>query len=282
MITFDFDYYKPASIEEAVACYKDLTSQKKEVIYYSGGTEIISQARLGKLIFNAVIDLKGINECNIFEFNKDNLVIGSAITLSKIVNSNYFPLLSEVCRRAADHTSRDKITIGGNICGEIHYKEAILPLLLSESNFVIAGENGLKTISISKAFDKILKLKKGEFLVQILIDKSYLSLPYLSIRKTKYEKVDYPLVTISSIKKNNKIKTAFSGLCSHPFRLIKVDDIINNNNILEEPIIEDIFKNIPDPILNDIKASDKYRRFITKNILNEIHEKLGGNRNVEN
>lgn len=282
MITFDFDYYKPASIKEAVACYKDLTVQKKKVIYYSGGTEIISQARLGKLIFDAIIDLKGINECNIFEFNKDNLIIGSAITLSKIVNSDYFPLLSEVCRRAADHTSRDKITIGGNICGEIQYREAVLPLLLSESNFVIAGENGLKTISISKAFDKILKLKKGEFLVQVLIDKSYLSLPYLSIRKTKYEKVDYPLVTISSIKKNNKIKTAFSGLCSYPFRLINVDDIINNNDILEKSLIEDIFKNIPDPILNDIKASDKYRKFITKNILNEIHEKLGGNRNVEN
>ena len=42
MITFDFDYYKPDSVEQAVKIFKDLSERGKTVIYYAGGTEIIS------------------------------------------------------------------------------------------------------------------------------------------------------------------------------------------------------------------------------------------------
>lgn len=194
MISFDFDYYKPDSVNEAVKMYKDLSDKGKSVIYYAGGTEIISRARLNKMLFNAVIDIKGIPECNTLEFRDDKLIIGSAVTLTRISDSRLFPFLSAICRRSANHTVRDKITIGGNICGKTPYKEALLPLLFSDSEVIIAGIKGNKTRPIKQVFTNDLHLNKGELLVQILVDKKYTELPYFIINKEKQEKVTHKCI----------------------------------------------------------------------------------------
>ncbi|NLK21225.1 MAG: xanthine dehydrogenase [Epulopiscium sp.] len=276
MIGFDFDYYKPNSIEEAQKAYKDLKSQGKVAIYYSGGTEIISKARVNQIHFDAIIDIKGIPECSIYGFKEDKLIIGAATTLTQISDSAFFPLLSQSCRNTADHTARDKITIGGNICGKIIYKEPLLPLLLSDGEAVISDGEGVKSVPLTQIFDKELQLEEGEFLIQITINKEYIFLPYINIKKTKQGKVDYPLVTVASIKKDNKIRIAFSGLCSYPFRLYEIED--NQNNINNEIKIEfnNIMDFLPSPIMEDILGTAEYRKFVTRNTLDEALEKLGG------
>ena len=44
MIPFDFEYYRPDSISQAVDLFMSLTRQAKKPMYYGGGTEIISMA----------------------------------------------------------------------------------------------------------------------------------------------------------------------------------------------------------------------------------------------
>ena len=63
MISFDFSYYKPVSIEEAILLYQTLTSQGKKAMYYAGGTEIITGARMNQIVFDAVIDQIGRASC---------------------------------------------------------------------------------------------------------------------------------------------------------------------------------------------------------------------------
>jgi len=82
MIPFDFDYYRPDTVGEAAEIYSRLDSQGKEPLYYGGGSEIISLARVNNIRTKAVIDLKAIPECNILEFREDRLLIGSSVTLS--------------------------------------------------------------------------------------------------------------------------------------------------------------------------------------------------------
>jgi hypothetical protein len=38
MIPFDFDYYKPESMDEAFKYYQDLLNNNKKPLYYGGGT----------------------------------------------------------------------------------------------------------------------------------------------------------------------------------------------------------------------------------------------------
>lgn len=276
MITFDFDYYKPDSIDEALRTYLQLTGEGKTAIYYAGGTEIISLARIGRAYFDAVIDIKGIPALNVLEFQGDKLVIGAAVSLTRISDFGLFPLLGSVCKRAADHTARNKITLGGNICGKEPYKESLLPLLLADSEINIAGASGIKSLPIAAAFDKELKLENGEFLVQAIVNKRYIDQPYVSIKKTRQEKTGYPLVTAAALKTDNRIRVAFSGLCSFPFRSQKIEEDLNNGTVSIEQRVLEIIKHLPESPVNDVLGSANYREFLTCNVLSEITEKLGG------
>jgi xanthine dehydrogenase molybdenum-binding subunit len=276
MISFDFEYYRPNSIDEAVNIFNTLDSQDKMPIYYAGGTEFISMARENKIIIGAVIDIKEIPECNVLESNNNEIVLGSAVTLSKISDSKLFPMLSKVIRRTADHTSRDKITLGGNICGKIQYREAVLPFLLCDSKVLMAGPGGMRTAFINDIFDQEIKLGKGEFLVQVITDKEYEEAPYEAVRRTKQEKVDYPLVSLLLMKKDNNIRAAFSGVCGFPFRSLEIEDQINKSSGDMEENMNNIVSGLPKPIISDIRGSAEYREFILRFALTEALQKIGG------
>lgn len=276
MITFDFDYYKPGSTEEAISVYTQLTGEGKNVIYYAGGTEIISLAKKGRAYFDAVIDIKEIPALNVLEFQGDKLVIGAAVCLTKISDSGLFPLLGSVCRRVADRTARNKITLGGNICGKIPYREAILPLLLTDSEINIAGASGTKLLPLADVFDKGLKLETGGLLVQAIINKEYLNLPYANIKKTRQEKMGYPLVTAATLDTAKYIRVAFSGLCPFPFRSQQIEKDFNDGTASIEQKQSNVVKHLPEPPVSDILGSTGYREFLVKNILSEITVQLGG------
>ncbi|HOR85918.1 MAG TPA: FAD binding domain-containing protein [Bacillota bacterium] len=276
MIAFDFDYYKPDSLNEAVKLYGELSRSDKRPLYYSGGTEIITMARRNDIYTKAVIDIKGIPECNAYETIGSLMTIGAAVTLTHITENKLIPVLSKTANFAADHTARNKITIGGNICGRIIYREAVLGHLITDSNIIIYGEEGKRTVPINQAFDQRLQLKEGEFLFQLTTDMSYSDLPCICVRKTKQGKTGYPLISMAVLKKDNNIRMAFSGVCSFPFRSAKMENAINNKAISREQRIEQAINSLPAPIFGNIQGSSEYKEFVLKNLLNNIIAALDG------
>ncbi|MFC5449759.1 FAD binding domain-containing protein [Paenibacillus aestuarii] len=264
MIPFNFDYYKPSSIEHAVKWFQLLQKQGKNPVYYAGGTEIITWARTHAIHPGAVIDLKAIPACNVMELNKDQLVIGACVTLSAISAANLFELLSETASGVADQTARNKITLGGNICGKIYYREAVLPLLLANTRMVIAGIQGIREASIHLVFSQQLRLENGEFLVQTRTDRSYLSLPFIHYKKRQIGSIGYPLVTVAALKKENQIHTAYSGVCSFPFRSAVIDHTLNDSSIPLAARIEKAIGQLPAPLLHNVEGSAPYREFVLK------------------
>src|SRR4051794_17363318 len=122
MLPFDFEYYRPETLNEAVDLYRSLDQQGKQPMFFSGGTELITLGRIDLAYTEAVIDIKGIAECNIMQINDDHLFLGSTLTLTQIEEANRFPLLTKTASEVADHTARGKITLGGNICAQIYYR----------------------------------------------------------------------------------------------------------------------------------------------------------------
>lgn len=220
MIPFNFEYYKPDTVEEAVKLFNDLDLLGKKTIYYGGGSEFISMARMNNVYADAVIDIKGIKECNEYKLEGDNLIIGAGVTLSKIAGADLFPLLSLAVKRIADHTMQGKITLAGNLCGTIIYRESVLPLLISDSEIVIASKSGERKELLRDVFHERLQLETGEMVVKIMVPKRFLALSHLHVKRTKNEVIDYPLVSMSAIKDKDKISMAFSGLGDYPFDLM--------------------------------------------------------------
>lgn len=269
MIAIDFDYYLPNHSTEAVSLFNDLDIINKKPVYYSGGTEIISMARVGNVDTEAVIDIKNIDELKTLKLSHDKLIIGSAVELNKITESNLFPLLGQTVKRIADHTMQCKITIGGNILGTIIYKEGILPLLLSDAILCVQGKDGESLKKIVDIYDKKVNLKNGELLKSIIIDAKYLSMPFVHIKKNKIEKIDYPLITINAINDNNYIKVAFSGLCKSPIRSLEIEKIINSPDFSIDKDFNNILNSLSMPILNNHSGTPEYRVFVLKELISK-------------
>ncbi|MBP1934910.1 FAD binding domain-containing protein [Ammoniphilus resinae] len=270
MIPYNFDYEKPSSFSEAISIYEKWEVDGKNPIYYCGGTEIITMARMDQIQTKGVIDIKGMPECLDFGWEKDQLVIGAAIPLAKLEEEKAFPLLSRVCNRIADHTSRCKITIGGNITGKINYREAVLPLLVADATCVIASKTGMKQIPIHDVFDGKVQIQPPEFLLQVRVERKMTTLPYLSEKRTKIDRIGYPVVSLAAIHAEDGIRIAFSGLCTDPFRSLSVEEELNNRSQSLESKVQSAIEKISVPILDDHHASSAYRKFILSNLLVDI------------
>lgn len=275
MIPYDFEYYQPSTVHEAVTLYQQLDLQRKMPRYWSGGTEMITLGRINQVITGAVIDLKRIPECREMSVREQKLILGSALTLSELYDSRVFPLLGETGAGVADRTSRNKITFGGNICGQFIYREAVLPLLLTESEVRIAGPAGTRQAPITQVFDRTLQLRRGEFLVQTVTDNSYTRLPYLTIKKRKVAAIDYPIVTVAAIRMNSGIRVAFSGVCAYPFRSEAIEARLSQRGVPLKARIDQASTLLPAPVLSDIKASAEYRELILKVALEDSLRALG-------
>ncbi|MGG1574632.1 hypothetical protein [Fictibacillus sp. NRS-1165] len=108
--------------------------------------------------------------------------------------------------------------MGGNLASDIIYREAVLPLLLTDATIVIAGIDGIRHVPIHQIFNETLCLNPGEFVVQIIADSQYTKMPFVIEKKRKSERVDYPLLTLAVLKTDSSIRAGFSGLCAFPFR----------------------------------------------------------------
>lgn len=274
MIPFDFEYYRPDTVEEAVNLFNHLNGLGKKPIYYGGGSEIISMARVNNLYTEAVIDIKGIQACNEYALEGEELKIGAALTLSKIARENLFPLLTMAVKRIADHTMQGKITIGGNICGTIIYKEAILPLLVSNSEIIIASQEGQRKEFLMDIFYKKIKLKPGEMIVKFIIAKKHLNLPHYHIKRTKNEKIDYPLISMVAIKNRDDVNIAFSGLGDYPFRSNGFENILNDTIPSKKDKIQKAIKSIENKIRSDGNGSKEYKKFMLTHVLDNTLKDL--------
>lgn len=274
MIPFNFDYYKPESIEEAVEGFSHLYSMGKQPLYYNGGTEIITYARVNSLFTGGVVDIKSIPECNIFELNKEYLVIGSAVTLSEISDSKYYPLLGSVSREIADRTARNKITLGGNICGKIQYREAVLPLLISDCYLVTVGSEGIKKYPIKNIFDGRPKLENDEFIVQILIASENINLPFINIKRRRASTVGYPLISAAAVRKDKEIRVALSGVSDFPFRDPGMEREMNKYNLPAEIRARNAIEALPYTIKGNLFGSAEYRKHLLENALVKIINNL--------
>lgn len=271
MIPFNFDYYKPQTISEALHIFSELDAKGKEPIYYSGGTEILTLGRLDLLYTEAVIDIKHIPESRMLSLVGEDLKIGSQVSLTQVIESEVYPLLSKTANQIADRTVRNKITVGGNICGYIYFREAVLPFLLADSRAAIAGPSGIRTVDFTDFFYKRPHFKKGEFLVYIITNHHLTKQPFFSEKVRKQGTVGYPLVTLAALKVDGMFRLAISGLCPYPFRPLKMEAILNQKSMTLEERWQLALDTLPkEDILDDIEGSSEYRLFRLKQLIFKV------------
>ncbi len=276
MISYDFEYYRPKTYSEAMEVFKAKFDEGKNPVYYSGGTETVTYARNNIIKTGAVIDLKSIEETNVFSEDGDKIIYGSSLNLNDIIEKTKFSLMADVLGKIADHTVRNRLTIGGNTCGRLFYREGILPVMVSDGKLVIAGIDGIRRQSVMDGFNKRIILNPGEILLQIEIDKNNIDYPHINTRKEKGGEIDYPLFHIVALRAEDRVRYSFSGICPFPFRSIEIETVLNDKSIEIQHRVAQVINMLPTNIIDDIHGSRDFREYLFQMDLVDIVKRMEG------
>jgi CO/xanthine dehydrogenase FAD-binding subunit len=208
----------------------------------------------------------------------ETVTIGAAVPLGRVVESETFPLLGRVCGGIADRTVRNTLTLGGNICGKLPYREAVMPLLLSDATAVVASpETGsIREQSFSEVFAKRMLIEPGELLVQVQVPAEGIDRPGWNVRREKQGRIDYPLVHVVVAEDGGFLRFGFSGFAGFPFVSADMDDVLNQNTLPVEERAEQALQAMPYAIQDDLRGSGEYRRAVARGILVQILSRVQG------
>src|SRR5699024_12445089 len=201
-------------------------------------------------------------ECESLKVSEHTITIGVANTLPPLIDCNIFRLLTEVARSIATETAQNKIAIGGNIMSYLTYKEALLPFLISDSDVVIAGEDGFKQVNIHDLFSGGFKMKDGECLIQLITPKRAIESPFYHKKSTRQSRINYPLVTTTSLFVENEVRIAVSGIRSEERRDIEVERIAKDTSSNLTTKVTKMMEPFSKQAIDNAEASAAYRAFI--------------------
>jgi len=310
MISQDISYIRPETVEEAMQAWAEHTgrpagkaqtdkAQAEEipagvsngVRYLGGGTELITGTRKSGLSgkpFRVLIDLKHVSETRRMESSGGRIFLGSTLSLNEIGDSGFFPLLTATIRNIADRTTRNRLSLGGNIAGNLPYREAVLPLLLADATIhtiksVLADDLNLslrQEYPLREIFNKRLPLLAGELILGFSLPAAATTLPWRHYRATRTGPVDYPLVTacfmtdavgegdgdsdddsVKDTARKADIAAAFSGLFPYP---AWYDSLDTANAALATPGL----------VRSDQRASAEYRLALISDMVHRAQEEL--------
>ncbi len=268
-----FDYYKPETLEELNELKNQFAEAKTPFVYYSGGTELMSQFRKGMQVPDAVIDIKGIEELHVIEKTKsengnEKYKIGSCVSLNDTIDY-CSKTMGTVIEGIADHTIRNAITLGGNICGRLAFREAVLPLL-ARNALVGLYDGELTQKPLSEVFQGFMRYPKGTLVHHFEWEE--VSPTYERVQRFDNGiAVDYPLVTQYVYVLDDRVFVSVSGFAPFPMTVE-----LSYKELMEMSVDERAEK-LNEPFMakakKDANASAEYRKAVlaqaTQNVISD-------------
>ncbi len=283
MIPNDIEFLQAETLDDAVTAWREAHNAGRRVRYFGGGTELITGARERSGEFDVLIDLKRIPETTAWA--PEQGAFGAATRLSALADQKDVPLLAAAARGVADRTVRTSVTLGGNLCSMLPYRETALPLLLFDAELDLYGTNGPRRVPATATFSKRLHLEKGELVVSVRLRASAnrqatgtAGAPWFYGRRTRDSRVDYPVVTLCAVRASGEIRVAVGGAYGYPVRSPEAEAALNGT--AGEPTrraaayLDALVAAAGTTMGNDMRASGEYRRHLLSLLLTRAVSQL--------
>ncbi|WP_410787943.1 FAD binding domain-containing protein [Kribbella sp. C-35] len=173
MIPAAFEYFAPATVDEALGLLRDHPDAK----VLAGGQSLMPALRLRLAAPEAIVDIQKIDDLRGVRDDGDALVIG-AMTPHSTVESD--PLVAEHARLIAlatatvgDPQIRHRGTFGGSLAHADPAADLPTVAVALDASFVIAGPGGRRTVPASEFFEGVFSTALGEdeLLVEVRVPK---------------------------------------------------------------------------------------------------------------
>ncbi|TMC66455.1 MAG: xanthine dehydrogenase family protein subunit M [Chloroflexi bacterium] len=153
MIPAQFDYVRPASLDEALKVLKDREGEAKLL---SGGYSLLPLMKLRLAQPGLVVDLRDVQGLDGIRETDDQVTIGARTTHRRIhevaAEGNRYPLLADVAGGIGDPQVRNWGTIGGSVAHADPASDWPAALLALRATIVCRSSTGERAISAREFF----------------------------------------------------------------------------------------------------------------------------------
>jgi carbon-monoxide dehydrogenase medium subunit len=240
------EYRKPKSINEAI---EDLLFAPSPAIPIAGGTDLLLEINRGHHPPpHTLVDLTEVVEMNVVEVRGDQLYIGAAVPINRLISNTLLRkhalALIEACNLIAGPQVRNIATLGGNIAHALPAADGTIALMALDATAEIANKEGLHHIPLSKLFsgpgkssiDRSSTIITGFYIPLCEIDKSSsfkrimrpqgVALPILNCAIWIYRDTEYIKKTRISIGPGGPV----------PFRALQTEKFLQQKPFNEESL----------------------------------------------
>jgi len=277
-----FKYFKPRSLEEIW----ELKEKEPDARFIAGGTDLLISIKNGEIHPPAMISLRSIPELATIDVN-GGARIGALVTISDLIQHralfDIFPLLVEAAIRLGSVQIRNVATIGGNLCNCSPCADMALPLLVLGAKVKLQSKKDTRIVPLHEFFTGPGEscLAPNEIMTEILLNPPSKDAKTIFLKKGRV-KMDLAVVSLAVLlemegEKCHKVRLAAGSVAPIPFRLKKVEELLEGSIITKELVAkaQQVAAESISPI-SDIRATEEYRRKIMSVYLKRALESLLG------
>jgi len=280
-IIFDFEYFTPKTIEEALKLLSQYDEEECKVI--AGGQSLIILMKQKLLTPKYLIDIKGLSDLDYIKLDdKQGLKIGALATHRSIEKSpviqNGFSVLAEMEQNISSVETRNWGTIGGNVCHGDPGGDPVPVLIALNAKLKTTSLSGERTIDAEDFTLDYFEtaLRHDELLAEIQIPSIP---PNTGVKFTKYSQIagDYATASVAvliTLDKNgicNNVRIALGSVGIAPMRAKKTEEILKGKKINDDLLAEagQIASEEASPT-TDAEVSEEYKRDLVKVLVKRV------------
>ena len=281
-IIFDFEYFNPKTLGEALKLLSKYGDDECKVIAGGQSLTILMKQRL--LTPDYLIDIKGVSGMDHITFDeKEGLTIGAlathrAIEKDPVILSNY-SVLAEMEHNLSSVETRNWGTIGGNVAHGDTAGDPVPLLIALNARVKMASEKGERVIDIEDFTTDYFETVLGhdELLTEIQVP---VLPPHTGVQYTKFSQItgDHAtasvgmLITLDKDKATcSDVRIALGAVSPAPMRAKKAEEILKGKKITEELLAKAgqaaSEECNPDA---DAEVSEEYKRELVKVLVKRV------------
>jgi len=275
----DFEYHRPASLEEVLGLLKQYGDEAKLM---GGGVGLIAFMKERLMSPAHVIDVKEVKELKLLSnVPGKGLSIGAAVTLSELLEGGVlkkdYAVLHEALAKIADPMIRRRATLVGNLCEAIPWVDSPPALIALDATVTVAGPDGRRSVPVSGFIRGPVDIDLGPSEIVTAVE-----IPQVKGAQSAFEKFtggsEFSLASVAVMTsnggRNRKARVVYGSVNSTPFRSVEVEEAIRDG--ITPGSIRKASDAASEKVecVDDVLATAVYRRHLLKVITTKVLRRM--------
>jgi carbon-monoxide dehydrogenase medium subunit len=266
MYAANFEYERPASVDEAIAL---LARHGEDAKVLAGGHSLIPAMKLRLARPAVVIDIGRIAGLSYIREAGGRVAIGATTTHADVAGSSLLqrlcPLLPDTAVRIGDAQVRNKGTIGGSLVHADPGADYPASILALDAEIELAGPRGKRVVPASAFFVSLLQtaVAPDEILVEVRVPATSRSVAYV---KTEQKASGFALAGVAAVVGPDGVRVGVTGVAAVPYRASAVEQALSGRSSPTPDAIAAAAAHAADGVdmLGDMHASAEFRAHLAE------------------